>query len=397
MLTLKTTPFHARTSELMQGNQWRRWAGHTVASAYELTHDREMMAIRHACALIDVSPLYKYSVHGPDAEAYLNRLVTRDVRKMAPGHMLYTPWCNARGKVVDDGTIAKLGEGAYRLTAAESNWRWLTDAATGFAVELDDVSEEFGVLALQGPTSRAVLEQASGADLAGLGYHRFTHVDLAGGSVMASRTGYTGDLGYELWIPRAQALATWDALTTVGASYALQPAGIWAMDVCRIEAGLIMLDVDYTPAPKAQADVQTSTPYELGLGWAVNLTKGPFVGRRALLEEKTCGPALTLVGLEVDHVAFARAHAELGLTTPLPHVAWREVVPVHGGGRQVGYATSGAWSSTCKRYLVLAQVEPAAAAPGTTLSIELMVDRTRHAFDAAVVPLPFFNPPRKKA
>src|SRR4051812_18034780 len=165
MLTLKTSPFHARTSALMQGNQWRRWAGHTVASAYELTPDREQMAIRHACALIDVSPLFKYEVRGPDALAFLDRLVTRDLRKMAVGHMSYTPWCDSRGKVVDDGTLAKLSDTRYRLTAAESNWRWLHDNAAGFSVEIEDVSDALGALSLQGPHSRALLERLTGGDL----------------------------------------------------------------------------------------------------------------------------------------------------------------------------------------------------------------------------------------
>jgi aminomethyltransferase len=397
MLTLKTTPFHARTSALMQGNQWRRWAGHTVASAYELTPDRETMAIRNACALIDVSPLFKYHVRGPDALRFLDRLVTRDLSKMAVGHMTYTPWCNARGKVVDDGTIAKLSDTLYRLTAAESNWRWLLENAPGFSVEIEDVSDELGALSLQGPTSRALLERLSGADLSPVKYHRFTHVDLLGEPTMVSRTGYTGDLGYEIWVPKARALAVWDALVDAGRSFGLQPAGIWAMDVCRIEAGLIMLDVDYTPAPKALTEAQASSPFELGLGWAVHFAKGNFVGKRALAEEKRRGSSLALVGLEIDHVAFGQAHEALGLTTPLPFVPWREVTPIFQGREQVGYATCGTWSPTVKRYLVLAQVAPAAAKPGTALSMDLMVDRRREAFAATVVPTPFFNPERKRA
>jgi aminomethyltransferase len=410
MLTLKTTPFHARTSALMQGNQWRRWAGHTVASAYELTPDREQLAIRNACALIDVSPLFKYHVRGPDALPFLNRLVTRDLAKMAVGHMTYTPWCNARGKVVDDGTIARLGDDLFRLTAAESNWRWLLDNAAGFSVELEDVSDALGALSLQGPKSRALLESLSGADLSPVQYHRFTHVDLCGEPTMVSRTGYTGDLGYEIWIPRERALAVWDAIVEAGRAFALQPCGIWGMDVCRIEAGLIMLDVDYTPAPKALTEAQASSPFELGLGWAVHFQKGNFVGKRALLEEKGRGSPLALVGLEIDHVAFDRAHAQIGLATPYPFIPWRAVTPifqgldqrgsgvrVRGSLDQVGYATCGTWSPTVKRYLALAQVAPAAARPGTALSIDLMVDRARVPFAATVAPIPFFNPERKRA
>lgn len=397
MLSLKTTPFHARTSALMQGNQWRRWAGHTVASAYELTPEREYLAIRNACVIIDVSPLFKYHVRGADALRFLNRLVTRDLSKMAVGHLTYTPWCNSRGKVVDDGTIAKLSDTLFRLTAAESNYRWLHENAAGFDVQIEDVSDELGALALQGPRSRALLERLSGADLSGVKYHRFTHADLAGASTMVSRTGYTGDLGYEIWIPRERALAVWDALVEAGQSYGLQASGIWAMDVARIEAGLVMLDVDYTPAPKAFTDAQASSPYELGLGWAVHLDKGNFVGKKALQEEKQRGSPLSFVGLEIDHVAFGHAHDRLGLTTPYPFTPWRAVVPVHQGRDQVGYATCGTWSPTLKKYIALAQVAPAVAAAGSTLSIDLMVDRARLPFTATVTPIPFFNPERKRA
>lgn len=397
MLSLKTTPFHARTAALMQGNQWRRWAGFSVASAYELTSDREYLAIRNACALIDVSPLFKYHVRGADAQRFLNRLVTRDLSKMAVGHITYTPWCNSRGKVVDDGTIAKLDDTLFRLTAAESNWRWLQDNAAGFDVRLEDVSDELGALSLQGPRSRALLERLSGADLSPVKYHRFTHVDLAGASTMVSRTGYTGDLGYEIWVPRDRALAVWDALVEEGRSFGLQPAGIWGMDVARIEAGLIMLDVDYTPAPRAFTDAQASSPYELGLGWAVHLEKGTFVGQKALRAEKQRGSPLALVGLEIDHVALGLAHDRVGLTTPYPFVPWRAVVPVFQGRDQVGYATCGTWSPTLKKYVALAQVAPAVATPGSALSIDLMVDRARRPFTATVTKLPFFNPERKRA
>lgn len=381
----------------MQGNQWRRWAGTSVASAYELTHDREYLAIRNSCALIDVSPLFKYHVEGPDALAFLNRLVTRDLGKMAVGHMSYTPWCNALGKVVDDGTIAKLSDTLYRLTAAESNWRWLQDNAAGFEVRLEDVSDKLGALSLQGPSSRALLEGLTGADLAPVKYHRFTHVNLLGEPMMVSRTGYTGDLGYEIWVPAERAPAVWDALVEAGRAFALQPAGIWAMDVSRIEAGLVMLDVDYTPAPKALTAAQASSPYELGLGWAVHAAKGNFVGRRALVAEKERGSPLALVGLEIDHVEFARAHEKLGLTTPFPFVPWRGITPIFGKNGQVGYVTCGTWSPTLKKLIAMAQVFRACAEPGTVLSIDFLVDRTRLPFAATVARLPFFNPERKRA
>lgn len=393
---LKKTPFHSRTSELMQANQWRRWAGYTVASAYEMTHDREYYALRNACVLIDVSPLCKYHITGPDARRFLDRLVTRDVGKCAVGSMIYTPWCDSRGKIVDDGTIAHLEENTYRLTSAEPNLRWLQDNAVGFAVTIEDVSEEIGSLSLQGPKSRDLLMTLTDAPLGSLKYYDFVNAKIAGCPVMISRTGYTGDLGFELWLDAKRAEKVWDALIEAGFKFGLQPAGIWALDVSRIEAALIMLDIDYTPAYKAMTDAQTSTPLELGLGWAVSLKKGNFVGRKALAQEKARGSTIKLVGLEIDHREFERQHHELGLTVAYPFIAWREVIPLYANDEQVGYATSGVWSPLLKRYIALGHVKPPHWEPGTTLSIELPVDRYRRRFNAKVTALPFFNPARKK-
>ena len=395
---LKRTPFHSRAATLMQADQWRRWAGYTAASAYEMTHDREYLALRNACVLIDVSPLCKYHVTGADSLRFLNRLVTRDVSKCPVGGMLYTPWCNSRGQVIDDGTIAHLGEHSYRLTSAEPNLRWLQDNAIGMDVRVEDVSEQIASLALQGPRSRELLMTLTNAPLAGLKYYGFVDATIAGVPAMISRTGYTGDLGYELWLDadRAGAERVWDALVAAGRSFALQPAGIWALDVARIEAGLIMLDVDYTPANKAMTDAQASTPLELGLQWAVSWNKGSFVGRKALLEQRERGATTALVGLEIDHAEFERQHHALGLPVPYPFLAWRAVIPLHAGGAQVGYATSGVWSPTLKKYIALGHVQPRYAAPGSVVTIDLDVDRYRRPFDARVAKLPFFSPARKK-
>src|SRR6266542_4983759 len=395
---LKKTPFHSRTAALMQADQWRRWAGYTAASAYEMTHDREYMAIRNACALIDVSPLCKYQISGADALRFLNRLMTRDVSVCPIGGMLYTPWCDSRGKVIDDGTIAHLGENRYRLTSAEPNLRWLEDNAIGMDVRIEDVSEQIAALALQGPMSRQLLMTLTDAPLADLKYYRFLDTAIADTLVTISRTGYTGDLGYELWlqVDPARVERVWDALVAAGRSFALQPAGIWALDVARIEAGLIMLDVDYTPANKAMIDAQTSTPLELGLGWAVSWNKGSFVGRKALLEEKRRGLTTMLVGLEIDHNELERQHHALGLPVPYPFLAWRALIPLHADGAQVGYTTSGVWSPTLKKYIILAHLPPGHAAPGSVVTIDLDVDRFRRPFEAKVAKLPFFNPARKK-
>ena len=393
---LKTTPLHSRTAALMQANQWRRWAGYTVASSYEMTHDREYFALRNACVLLDVSPLCKYRITGPDALPFLNRMVTRDVSKIAVGGMLYTPWCNSRGKIIDDGTIAHLGENHYRLTCAEPNLRWLEDNAIGMQVKIEDVSQQIAALSVQGPRSRELLMSLTDAPLGGLKYYGFINAKIASTTVMISRTGYTGDLGFELWVEADRAEQVWDAVVAAGQAFALQPAGIWALDVARIEAGLIMLDIDYTPANKAMTDAQTSTPLELGLNWAVSWKKGNFVGRQALQSEKEQGSSIVLTGLEIDHKEYERQHHALGLTVPYPFLAWREVIPLYADGNQIGYATSGVWSPTLKKYIALGHVQPRCAQPGQMVTIDLIVDRYRRPIDAKVTKLPFFNPARKK-
>lgn len=393
---LKTTPLHSRTSALMQASQWRRWAGYAVASAYEMTHDREYFALRNACVLLDVSPLCKYKVTGADALKFLNRLVTRDVSKIGVGGMLYTPWCDSRGKIIDDGTIAQLGDNHYRLTSAEPNMRWLQDNSIGMQVQIEDVAEQIATLSVQGPRSRELLMTLTDAPLGGLKYYDFVDTKIAGTKVMISRTGYTGDLGYELWVDATQAERVWDAVMKAGHNFALQPAGIWALDVSRIEAGLIMLDIDYTPANKAMTDAQTSTPLELGMNWAISWKKGNFVGRNALRREKEQGSQTVLMGLEIDHKEFERQHHELGLTVPYPFMAWRAVIPLFADGTQVGYATSGVWSPTLKKYIAFGHIQPRFAEPGSVVTIDLTVDRFRRPFDAKVTKLPFFNPPRKK-
>lgn len=393
---LKTTPLHSRTSALMQASQWRRWAGYSVASSYEMTHDREYYAIRNACVVLDVSPLCKYSIKGADALKFLNRLVTRDVSKIAVGGMLYTPWCDSRGKIIDDGTIAQLGENYYRLTSAEPNLRWLQDNAIGMEVEIEEVSDQIASMSVQGPRSRELLMSLTAAPLGQMKYYEFVNTKIGGDKVMISRTGYTGDLGFELWVDAASGERVWDAIIEAGKSYALQPAGIWALDVARIEAGLIMLDIDYTPANKAMTDAQTSTPLELGLSWAISWKKGNFVGRKALLAEKQNGSQSNLVGLEIDHKEFERQHHELGLTVPYPFMAWREVIPLYVDGVQIGYATSGVWSPTLKKYIALGHVKPGHTEPGHVVTINLTIDRFRRPFNAKVTKLPFFNPPRKK-
>ncbi len=394
---LRETPFHPRTAPLCASHAWRRWAGHIVASSYDLVHDHEYHAIRSSAALLDVSPLYKYRITGKDAARLLDRIVTRNVAKAAVGQVLYTPWCDAAGKVIDDGTVSRLEDATFRLTSAEPNLRWLHLNAPGLEVAVEDVSASTAALALQGPNARVILQQLSDTDLSGLKYFRVMACTLRGLPVTVSRTGYTGDLGYEIWVDAARALPLWDALIDAGTPYGITPTGILALDVARVEAGLILLDVDYISAHRALIEGQTSSPFELNLGWTVGLDKERFVGRAALAAESARGPSWRLVGLDVDWESLERLYAEVGLPPRLPTTAWRVSVPVYAAGAQVGYATSGCWSPLLKQYVALAHVRAEHARPGTPLAMEVTVEHHRKLAGARVVATPFYNPERKRA
>jgi aminomethyltransferase len=393
---LKTTPFHARTAPLILGETWRRWSGHAVASVYDWTLDHEYAALRNAAAVFDVSPLHKYLVTGRDAARLLDRMVTRNVMKAEVGQVQYTTWCDAQGKVIDDGTITRLSENAFRLTSAEPNFRWLHRNAFGLEVGIEDVSERMAALALQGPLSRAVLNGAADQPVDALRYFRLMDNRIAGVEIQVSRTGYTGDLGYELWIPAERALEVWDALMSVGKDYGLTPAGIWALDVARIEAGLVMLDVDYHSSHRAMIEPQKSSPFELSLDWTVTFDKGPYNGRKALAAEKARGPLWRFVGIEIEWNSFEALYVAHDLAPSLPGIPWRASVPLHRDGKQVGYASSGCWSPLLKKYLALAHVQAPHFAPDTPLQIEVTVEHQHRFANAQVRKLPFFDPPRKK-
>ncbi|MEP7242507.1 MAG: aminomethyltransferase family protein [Gammaproteobacteria bacterium] len=393
---LKTTPFHARTAPLVLGQTWRRWAGFSVASSYDWLHDREYAAIRNAAALLDVSPLYKYRITGQDAARLLDRMVTRNVAKVKPGSVMYTTWCDAHGKVIDDGTVSRLSEDVYRLTSADPSFRWLHMNAVGLQVNIEDVSEQLGALALQGPLSRAVLAAVCEKPVADLKYFRVMANRIGGVDIEISRTGYTGDLGYEIWVPASGAVQVWDALMAAGVAYGLQPAGIWALDVARIEAGLVMADVDYHSSHRAVIESQKSTPYELGLDWTVSLDKEAFNGKRALAAEKARGSAYRFVGIEVEWDSFEALYQAVGLSPSLPAQAWRASIPIYRSGKQIGYASSGCWSPLLKKYLAMAHIQAPNFAPDTPVEIEVTVEHQRKRANAWVRKLPFFDPERKK-
>ena len=357
----------------------------------------EYHAIRHSAGMLDVSPLYKYLIRGRDSLALVDKVVTRDAKKLTRGHIYYSTWCDERGKTVDDGTIWNFGDGSFRMTSAEPNLKWLQDAGTGLNVEVQDVSEDIGALAVQGPSSRAILMEGADGVVQKLKYFRFVNTKFAGIPVQISRTGYTGDLGYEIWVERDRAEALWDALVDKGRGHDLTPAGMLALDVARIEAGLILAEVEYTPARKAVIDAQRYSPYELGLDWTVKLEKGPFIGRKALAGERRRGPARRTVGLEINWQTLERFYLDLGLPPQPPSKPWRQKVPLWVGYRQIGWATSGCWSPLLKKYITIATVASPYSRPGTQVEIDLSVEWERHRIPATVVERPFFDPERKRS
>ena len=392
------TPFHPRAAAMNQKMQWREWAGYFASSVYADFHDIEYNAIREAAAVIDVSPLYKYRVTGPDAIRLADRVITRDASRMKVGQVFYTPWCDEHGKVIDDGTVHRVGDQELRWTAADPQYRWLTMNASGLDVEIEDVSETVAALALQGPFSRAVLEDASGESFEDLRYFRRRAATIGGVAIDVSRTGYTGDLGYELWIPAESAPDVWDALFAAGKAYAIRPAGMYALDVVRLEAGLIMLDADYTSARHAMNPEQNYSPFELGLGKLVSFEKGDYVGRRALAAEVAAGgPDRRLVGLQLDWYDIEGLFDAQGLPPGLSPYIDRSPVPVFADGRQVGKSTSHGWSPILKQAIALAYVPARHERIGTELQVEWTVEGRRGRVAATVVELPFLDLPRKRA
>jgi aminomethyltransferase len=396
------TAFHERTFPLCHSLNYREWSGYYTVSTYEVHHEHEYNAIRNAAALIDISPLYKYMVEGKDATKLVNRVITRDINKVKPGQVIYCCWCDEQGMVIDDGTITRLEGKKYRWTAADPSLRWFRQNGLNMDVQIEDISEQTAALALQGPTSGKLLKTVAEADVANLKYFRMTSGKIAGVPVDISRTGYTGDLGYEIWIPSSggangasNAVKVWDALMDAGRRFDIHPTGMLALDVARIEAGLLLIEVDYNSSKKALIAEQKYSPYELGFGRMVHLEKENFVGRSALVQQKKNGVRRQLVGLEMDWIEIEDLYEKFGLTPAAPAQASRVHVPVYLGGRQVGRATSTTWSPLLKKMIALASVETAHSHPGTKLQMEITIEARRQKVTATVVKLPFFNPERK--
>ena len=394
------TAFHPATAPLNRKQQWREWSGYFASSVYADAHDIEYNAIREAAALIDVTPLFKYRVSGPDAPRLVDRVITRDATKLRVGQVFYTPWCDEHGKVIDDGTVHRLGETDYRWTAADPQFRWLSLNSRGLDVSIEDESEAVAAVALQGPFSRAVVERATGESFADLRYFRRRAATLAGIDVDVSRTGYTGDLGYELWIPAERAVEAWGALIEAGADFGIRPAGMLALDVVRLEAGLILLEVDYTSSRHALNPEQSYSPAEIGLGRLVDLGAGDFVGKLALQREAAKGgPARRLVGVTLDWYGIEGLYSAQDLPPSISPNVDRSAVPVYGrvGPSQIGKLTSHGWSPILKQAIGLASVPAAYEPVGTKLQVEWTVEGRHGRVDATVVPLPFLDLERKRA
>jgi aminomethyltransferase len=391
------TAVHERTLALCESLNIKEWSGYYAVSSYETHHEHEYNALRSGVGLLDVSPLYKYSISGPDAVKLIDRVITRDAAALDVGQVYYTPWCDDHGQVIDDGTVMRLGHERYRWTAADPSLRWFTENAERLRVSIDDVSAETAALALQGPLSAALLHAVLPDDIRPLKYFRVMKTAIGGIPVEVSRTGYTGDLGYEIWIPWARAADVWDRLMEAGRAFAIRPAGLQALDIARLEAGLLLIDVDFHSSKKALTEAQNYSPFEMGLGRLVRLDKGAFNGKPALAEEQRRGSPRKIVGLEISWPAVERLFEAAGMAPQLPAGASRSAVPVYKRGRQVGRATTTGWSPTLKKLIALATIDTPHHADGTELEFEVTVEGTRHQVPATVVKTPFFNPARKTA
>ncbi|HEY2384803.1 MAG TPA: aminomethyltransferase family protein [Terriglobia bacterium] len=392
------TAFHSRTFALCESLNYREWSGYYTVSAFEAHHEHEYNAIRNAAALIDISPLFKYRISGRDATKLVNRIVTRDINTVSPGQVIYTPWCDESGKVIDDGTVSRLAENTYRWTSADPSLRWFHQNAYGMDLTIEDISEKVAALALQGPTSGSLLQSAAaGADIGKLKYFRVTQGSIDGVPVDISRTGYTGDLGYEIWMDWDKGVQVWDALIRAGRAFDIHPVGMLALDVARIEAGLLLIDVDFQSSKKAVIEEQKYSPFELGLGRLVNLDKSNFIGRDELVRIRKDGHTREIAGLAIDWDGLERVYDTAGLPPTMPAIASRVAVPVYKHGNQIGKATSTTWSPTLKKLITLATLKREFTKPGTVLDFEITVEAVRHRVPATVVKTPFFNPPRKTA
>ena len=394
----RQTPFHPRTAALCCSYAWKEWAGYAAVCNYDRHSEREYFAFRHTAGLIDITPLFKYEITGPDAGAFLSRVWCRDIASIGRGRVVYSSMVDERGKMLDDGTIARIGEQHYRVTSSEAWLGWFHRHARGYQVTIEESTDDIAALALQGPLARQILKPLVEFDMDRMRFFRIRRTTLAGIPLWISRTGYTGDLGYELWVDNVDALRLWDALTEAGAPLGMEPVGLDALDVVRIEAGFVLQGIDYVSAKFCLNEFRKSTPCEAGLSSTVDLERDLFVGQGALLAERARGPAWELVGLELSWSELEVLYASYNLPPHLAPAASRAALPVYdpAGRKQIGQITSSVWSPLLKKSIALAQVRAAWAAPGTVLKAECTPEFERRQVSATVVPRPFFDPERKR-
>jgi aminomethyltransferase len=399
---VKTTPFHDRLAPLNRTGLWTHWSGYLSALKYDMSSKHEYFAIRNAVGVFDTSPLFKYWIRGRDAERFLAGVLTRDIRKCRPGHAQYSVWCDDRGYVLEDGVFFRHSESEFFLTAARPNLGYLSDLAYGYDVAIEDVSDDHGALAVQGPRSRDVLSCLT-PTVNELAYFDHAAAKIGSTAVRISRTGYTGDLGFEVWAPADEAGTVFDAIMDAGRGHGLRPFGEEALLMSRIEAGLLLIDVEFGSSRLAYTDQERFTPKELGLGWmlrGIDSDDRAFIGRDAIrreLADKSSRWAMT--GLVVDWRDYDRLHAEAGLITPKDPVPlpWESMLYDVDSGDQVGYATTLMYSPVLQRHIGLARVQPEYAAPDSEVHVEITIDHAYQRASARTARPPLFNPERKTA
>ena len=398
---IRTTPFHERTSALNETGLWEHWSNHLAAVRYSPSEKFEYFAVRNSVGIFDTSPLYKYRIAGPDAERFLGGVLVRDIRACRPGHAQYTAWCDDRGFVVEDGVVLRLGREEFLLTAAEPNLDYFERLIGRLDVGIEEVTDRWAVLAVQGPRARALLGALT-SDVEALPYFGLTSTRIGKVPVMVSRTGYTGDLGYEMWVPAADALKVWDAVWQASRGQGVLPIGMTALYMARIEAGLVLLDVDFHSSRFAWTDADRTTPTELGLGWMLRNLEADdreFIGRDAIARELRDRPSRwRLGGLIVDWRDYDRIYDAAGLVPPKDHTPIHDEYYVYDDElNQLGYATSQMYSPMLQRHIALARVPLDRSTPGSRVKLELAVSHRYEYFDAEVARLPLFNPARRTA
>jgi aminomethyltransferase len=378
---LLKTPFHPRTEAANKLWSWGNWGGYTTALTFE-DLAMEHSAIRNSATVYDLCPMIKYQIEGPDAADYLNRLTIRDAAKLSVGGVHYTAWVNDAGHLLDDGTLFRLAADRYRLCCQERHLPWLLDSAHGFDVMIHEETEEIAALSLQGPTSAEILRRA-GFDIDGLKPFRMADFPLGTGKLNISRTGFTGDLGYELWTTPELALPLWDLLFDAGKLHRLRPIGSDALNIARLEAGFIITGYDFTPADICVREDRLRTPLEMGLGWLIDWDKGHFTGKAALRRQKDHGTEWSFVGLEIDG-----------------NIPADGAILYHNQKAEAGVITGACWSPVLKKNIALAQVRTKYAG-GESLWAEIYALRELHyakmMMRARVVDRPFYAPDRRRA